>query len=253
VFVSEIITISILPFGMVNAHLLRSEAGCILIDTGIVGSERKIGKVLARHGLAFRDIKLIVMTHAHTDHAGSAAQVRTLSGAPILAHQDDADFYSRKEPMTYCATGRVGKLFVRTPVPHQPYEGFVPDLMMTNGDTVNLLDFGIDGIVRHTGGHTPGSIAVELSSDDMMVGDLIASGILIGGMIRKARAIRPPFEDDPATVSRELIRMVEQGGKRFHMGHGGPLEVAEVLRHARALAKLSAEPCAAGSCLQHAH
>lgn len=252
-FDTQIITIPILPFGMVNAHLIRSEAGCILIDAGIPGSERKIGKVLAQHGLSFPDIKLIVVTHAHTDHAGSAAALRHLSGAPILAHQDDADFYSRKEPMTYCTTSWVGRLFLKTPVPHEPYDGFVPDIMMTNGDTFNLLDFGVEGIVRHTGGHTPGSIAVELASDDMMVGDLIASGILIGGMMRKGRAIRPPFEDDPATVSRELIRMVESGGKRFHMGHGGPLEVPEVMRHARALARLGGDPCASGQCHHHAH
>ncbi len=250
---TQIITIPILPFGMVNAHLIRGEAGCVLIDAGIPGSERKIGRVLAKNGLTFRDIKLIVVTHAHTDHAGSAAQVRALSGAPILAHQDDADFYSRKEPMTYCATSWFGKLFLKTPVPHEPYEGFVPDIMMTNGHPVNLLDFGVDGVVKHTAGHTPGSIAVELSSQDMMVGDLIASGILIGGMIRKGRAIRPPFEDDPATVSRELIRMVESGGKHFHMSHGGPLEAGEVLRHARALAKLESDSCASGKCAHQHH
>ena len=125
--------------------------------------------------------------------------------------------------------------------------------MMADSDTFNLLDFGVDGIVRHTGGHTPGSIAVELASQDMMVGDLIASGILIGGMLRKNHAIRPPFEDDPATVSRELIRMVENGGKRFHMGHGGPLEVPEVMRHAHALAKLGGSRCASGPCEHHYH
>ncbi len=252
-FKTEIITVPILPFGMVNAHIIRSEAGCILIDAGIPGSEHKIGKVLARLGLSFRDIKLIVVTHAHTDHAGSAARVRLLSGAPILAHQDDADFYSRKAPMTYCATSWVGKLFLKTPVPHEPYEGFVPDMLMKNGDTVNLLAFGVEGIVRHTGGHTPGSIAVELSSEDMMVGDLIASGILIGGMMFKGRAIRPPFEDDPATVSRALTRMVQGGGKRFYMGHGGPLEAPEVMRHAQALAKFGDEQCASGQCHHHAH
>jgi glyoxylase-like metal-dependent hydrolase (beta-lactamase superfamily II) len=247
-FKPDIIPIPILPFGMVNAHLIRSEAGCILIDTGIPGSEHKIGRVLAKHGLSFRDIKLIVVTHAHTDHAGSAARLRELSGAPILAHEDDADFYSRKKPMTFCTTSWVGKLFLKTSVPHEPYEGFVPDIMMKDGETVNLLNFGIDGTVRHTGGHTPGSIAVELASEDMMVGDLIASGILIGGIILKGRAIRPPFEDDPATVSRELIRMVESGGKRFHMGHGGPLEVPEVMRHARALARIGQDRCADGQC-----
>ena len=84
---AEIIRIPILPLGMVNAHLIRSPQGCILVDAGIPGSERRIGRVLARHGLSFADIKLIVVTHAHTDHAGSAARLRASSGAPILAHE----------------------------------------------------------------------------------------------------------------------------------------------------------------------
>jgi hydroxyacylglutathione hydrolase len=140
--------------------------------------------------------------------------------------------------MTFCPTGRVGLLFLKTPLPHQAYEGFVPDIMMSNGETVNLQDFGVDGCVRHTGGHTPGSIAAELSSHDALVGDLVASGILIGGIAFKGHAIRPPFEDDPAAVSRELERMVQGGARRFHMGHGGPLEAPEVLRHARFLSTL---------------
>ena len=242
-FGTEIIRIPILPFGMVNAHLIRSEAACILIDAGIPGSERRIARVLARHGLSFRDIKLIIVTHAHTDHAGSAARLRALSGAPILAHAHDARFYSRETPMGFCPTGRVGRLFLKTPLPHQPYEGFEPDIMMTDGETVNLLNFGVDGIVRHTGGHTPGSIAVELPSQDVLVGDLVASGILIGGIALTGRPIRPPFEDDPHKVARELDRLVRRGARRFYMGHGGPLTEAEVNRHVQKLEKVASETC----------
>lgn len=252
-FPSNIIRIPILPLGMVNAYLIRSEAGCILVDAGIPGSERKIERVLEQHGLAFHDIKLIVVTHAHTDHAGSAARLRQLSGAPILAHSDDADFYSRRRPMTYCPTGWVGQLFFRTPVPHEPYEGFEADITMNNGDTVDLRDFGVDGKIRHTGGHTAGSIAVELASQDVLVGDLIASGILIGGIAFTGRAIRPPFEDDPQTVARELTRMLDGGAKRFYMGHGGPLESAAVMRHAGKLVKIGQVACAAGSCNHASH
>ncbi len=239
----EIIRIPILPFNMVNAHLIKSDAGCILVDTGIPGSERKIERVLKLHGLSFKDIKLIVVTHAHTDHAGSAARVRELSGAPILAHQDDVDFYTRKKPMTYCTTGWAARLFIKTPVPHEPYQGFQPDILMKDEDEISLTDFGVAGVIRHTAGHTPGSIAIELASQDAMVGDLIASGVLIGGIAFNGRAMRPPFEDDPQTVARELERLVKGGAQRFHMGHGGPLEAAEVLRHARVLSTLAPGPC----------
>jgi len=244
----EIIRIPILPLSMVNAHLIKSESGCILVDAGIPGSERKIERVLGQHGLSFKDIKLIIVTHAHTDHAGSAARVRELSKAPILAHKDDADFYSRKVPMTYCPTGWFGKFFLKTPAPHEPYEGFEPDILMENAQAMNLMEFGVDGIVRHTAGHTPGSIAIELSSRDALVGDLIASGIGMGGIAFTGRAIRPPFEDDPQRVAHELERLVQGGVKRFHMGHGGPLEPAEVLRHARVLSTIAPTPCVSGGC-----
>ena len=242
----EIIRIPILPLGLVNAFLIRSGHDCILVDAGIPGSERKIARVLARHGLTFGDIRLIIVTHAHTDHAGSAARLRQLSGAPILAHKDDADFYSRKTPMTYCPPGPFGRFFLKTPLPHQPYEGFVPDMLMSDGDQVRLADFGVEGVVRHTAGHTPGSIAVELASREVVVGDLVASGILIGGIAFTGRATRPPFEDDPHTVARELTRMVTGGAQRFHMGHGGPLGAGEVLRHAQVLAALPHQGCAHG-------
>ena len=244
----RIIRIPILPFGMVNAHLIVSEAGCVLVDAGLPGSEQKIARVLARHGLTLKDIKLIVVTHAHVDHAGAAASLRALSGAPILAHQGDADFYSRKAPMTFCPTGWFGRLFLKTPLPYQPYVGFEPDILLRDADTMDLATFGVDGMVRHTAGHTAGSISVELSSEDALVGDLIASGILLGGIAFKGRAMRPPFEDDPLTVASELERLVSAGAKRFYMGHGGPLEAAEVLRHAKFLSQATPALCRSGRC-----
>ncbi|QUD86757.1 MBL fold metallo-hydrolase [Phenylobacterium montanum] len=250
---TQITRIPILPLGMVNAHMIRADHGVVLVDAGIPGSEAKFERALARQGLNFKDVKLIVVTHAHTDHAGAAARLRDLSGAPILAHEDDVDFYTRRKPMTFCPTSGVGRLFLKTPVPHEPYIGFDPDIIMTNGQTVSLADFGVDGLVRHTAGHTPGSIAVELTSQDALVGDLIASGILIGGMALTGRAIRPPFEDDPGTVARELERLVDSGAKRFHMGHGGPLGPAEVLRHARRLSKIAPTARGNGHCGHHGH
>ena len=82
---SKVTRVPILPFGLVNAHIVKTAEGCILVDTGLPGSERKIGKALNKLGMTFSDIILIIVTHAHVDHAGSAARLRELSGAPILA------------------------------------------------------------------------------------------------------------------------------------------------------------------------
>lgn len=234
----QIIRIPILPFEMVNAHLVRGDGGCILVDAGMPGSEKKIERVLSRHGLSFADIKLIVITHAHVDHAGSAHAIRELSRAPIIAHANDAKHFSRDTPMTYCPTGWVGRLFLKTPVPHEPYTEFVPDVLLSDDDTLDLEKYGISGVIGHTPGHTSGSISVQLSSKDALVGDLVASGVLLGGLFRTNHAIRPPFEDDPHTVGLTLQRLLNSGMERFYIGHGGPLPADEVHRHAQALMKI---------------
>lgn len=223
---------------MVNAHLVRGNGGCVLVDAGIPGSESKIERVLSRHGLSFRDIKLIVVTHAHVDHAGSAHTIRELSRAPIVAHINDAAHFSRETPMTYCPTGWFGRLFLKTPVPHQAYTRLIPDVLLSDGDAMDLDKYGIPGTIGHTPGHTAGSISVQLSSKDALVGDLVASGVLLGGLFRTSHAIRPPFEDDPRMVGLTLQRLLDVGMERFYMGHGGPLPADEVRRHAQLLMKI---------------
>ncbi|MBI3714526.1 MAG: MBL fold metallo-hydrolase [Betaproteobacteria bacterium] len=234
----QIIRIPILPFGMVNCHLILGPNGCILVDTGLPRSEAKIERALTKRGRSFKDIKLIVVTHAHVDHAGSAALLRELSGAPIVAHDGDARYFSRDTPMTFCPTGYFGRLFLRTPLMFEPYTGFEPDIFISNDGTLDLSRYGIPGAVKHTPGHTAGSISIELSTKDVLVGDLIASGILLGGLVRTRHAKRPPFEDDPRAVALALQRLLDSGMERFYMGHGGPLNACEVQRHAQALEQI---------------
>jgi hypothetical protein len=76
---------------------------------------------------------------------------------------------------------------------------------------------------------------VLLESKEALVGDLIASGILLGGIARTDVAKRPPFEDDARAVSVALRQLVDVGMEEFYMGHGGPLQAKEVCRHAHRL------------------
>ncbi|WOB06666.1 MBL fold metallo-hydrolase [Piscinibacter gummiphilus] len=228
----RIVRVPIVPFGVVNCHLVISEQGCVLVDTGVPGSHRKIERALKAEGLGLQDIRLIVVTHAHMDHAGSAARVRQLSGAPIVAHEGDLPYYQRRKPMTFCETGWVSRLFFRTGVIVKPYEAFTPDILLTDGQALDLAPYGIAGRARPTPGHTAGSVSLELDSGDALVGDLVASGVLLGGLMHTQHARRPPFEDDPATVALQLQQLVAGGMQTFHLGHGGPLPAKEVMRHA---------------------
>ncbi|MFB9329419.1 MBL fold metallo-hydrolase [Paenibacillus aurantiacus] len=233
--VFKIVRIPILPLQMVNAHLIIGPGGCILVDAGIPGAETKIERTLAQEGLTFKDIKLIVITHAHIDHAGSAAIVRERSGAPIVAHEGDEKHFSQEVPMTFCPTGWFARLYIKTPVMFRPYRAFAPDILLRGQETIDLGRYGIPGLIKSTPGHTAGSISIELDSREALVGDLIASGILLGGIARTGRARRPPFEDDPHAVARELNRLLASGVETFYIGHGGPLKAAEVERHASSL------------------
>ena len=223
---------------MINAYLVIGGDGVVIVDTGLPGSAPRFQQALARHGKRFGDVRLIVVTHAHVDHAGAAARLHELTGAPILAHRADRPFYTREKQVHYCPTGLFGRLFKASGLANADYDGFEADIELSDGDSFPIHRFGVPGAVRHTPGHTGGSLTVELESRDMLVSDLVASGILLGGIVRLDRPKRPPFEDDPGLVAEQLSALLADGGERFHIGHGRTLAADRVAEHVRMLQRL---------------
>lgn len=236
--ITTIHKIAIFPFDMINAFLLMNSYGCILIDTGLPDTEGKIERVLKKLNLAFTDIKLIIITHAHIDHAGNAAKLKSLSGAKIIAHHGDLPYYRGEKTMHFCSTGWFGRVFIKTGAIQKPYVNFEPDILLTSKDKLSLKQYGIDGEITPTPGHTKGSLSVIIDNK-AIVGDLVSSGILLGGIVMTSKAKRPPFEDNPLQVSNELLSLANKGVQTFYMGHGGPLPQQEILRHVERLKHLS--------------
>lgn len=220
---------------MVNAFLIRQGRRTIAVDSGTPGSEKKFERALRRAGLSFSDVELIVVTHAHIDHAGGAVRLRELTQAPIVAHSGDLSHYTGQAAMDFCPTSTFARLFLALGPIRAPYQSFEPDILLNDTDVLDLGDYGIRGCVTPTVGHTAGSISVLLDGGDALVGDLLASGVLLGGIMFSHRAKRPPFEDDPHAVGRQLQRLVGRGFERFHIGHGKTLPRVEVERHAKSL------------------
>src|SRR5262249_52180049 len=76
--------------GFVNAFLLETDSGLALIDTGVAGSAQKILDAVRATGRAPADIRHILVTHCHYDHAGSLAELKRLTGASATMHPEDA-------------------------------------------------------------------------------------------------------------------------------------------------------------------
>ncbi len=234
----QIIRVPILPFEMVNAFIVHRGERAIIVDAGLPDSHERFVKALAGAGLGPANVELIVVTHAHIDHAGAAAKLRELCDAPIVAHEGDLVHYRGQEPLTMCPTGLFGRLFLGTGMPLRRYRPFEPDILLSGRSSLSLADYGLEGAVLPTPGHTSGTLSVSMASGDALVGDLLSSGILLGGILMKGRPKRPPYEDCPSDVARELESLLASGLERFYVGHGRVLPSRAVAKHVARLRQL---------------
>lgn len=78
-----------------SVFLIRTRKGAILIDGGLPGYAPKLLKTLAGIGVRPSDVKLILNTHAHFDHAGDLAELKRLTGATLAAMAPDVPALER--------------------------------------------------------------------------------------------------------------------------------------------------------------
>src|SRR4051794_20035274 len=71
--------------GGISAVLITSSAGHMLVDVGATDIEEDIVAHVRKLGFRVEDIRYILNSHAHQDHAGAVAAMAKLSGATVLA------------------------------------------------------------------------------------------------------------------------------------------------------------------------
>jgi glyoxylase-like metal-dependent hydrolase (beta-lactamase superfamily II) len=206
--------------GMSRAYLIEDEAGLMLVDAGSPGHEQKILDVM--HTLGRTDLKLIVITHAHFDHYGSAAALRRITGAPIAIHAADSEAMAQgRTPLgSVRSWGIFGKLLLPLGEQIWPPENTPADLVFEDG--YRFDEFGIDAVAIHTPGHTPGSSTVLIENTLAYVGDLISS--------RPWLFAQRYYADDWSQIPTSVARLIELNPAWIFPGHGRPVRGERLLK-----------------------
>jgi metallo-beta-lactamase class B len=117
----------------VSSFLITTPEGAFLIDGGLPETAPLISKSIAELGFRIQDVKFLLNSHAHFDHAGGLAALKKASRAQLVASRGDAPA-------------------LRAGSPDQP--AVAVDRVVDDGDTVEL---GGTVLTAHvTPGHTPG-------------------------------------------------------------------------------------------------
>lgn len=139
-----------------NSFALVDDDGSVtLIDTGLKRAPARIVAGLSAIGKHPADVQRIVLTHAHPDHAGGAAEMARRTGAPVAVHEADAGFAEAGNPPPTDTSTTVGRLFSR--LPNWSFPAVPVGERLTNGQVI-----GVAGGLRvvATPGHSPGHVSL---------------------------------------------------------------------------------------------
>lgn len=125
----------------VSAYLITTPEGHILIDGGMAQSAPLILANIARLGFDIHDVRYLLNSHAHFDHAAGLARLQRESGAQVIASAAD------RGPLE---AGR----FPYGPSQHIAFPPVRVDRIIADGETVSLG--GVTLTAHLTAGHTPG-------------------------------------------------------------------------------------------------
>ncbi len=139
----------------VYVYLIETEGGCVLVDSGVAGSETNIEQAMREEGHEPSELKAVFLTHAHPDHIGTAHYFREKYGAKIYASKGerawiediDLQFTERPIPNFYHLAGRSAAV----------------DQVVKAGDRIYLSDNSCIDVVG-TPGHSADHVSYRMEN-----------------------------------------------------------------------------------------
>ena len=199
-----------------------------MIDGGAPKQAKSFLEAIEKLSVKSEDVKLIVLTHGHWDHIGSAKEIKEITGAKLALHQQEKDWLEKPLKPLPPGVTTWGHIFVKImalfmPLVHIP----ATDVDIVLGDEeLSLAKYGIPGKIIHTPGHSMGSVSVLLETGDAFVGDLAMSEF----PLRLSPGL-PILAEDMQKVRESWKVLLDAGAETIYPAHGKPFSV-DIIRRA---------------------
>jgi glyoxylase-like metal-dependent hydrolase (beta-lactamase superfamily II) len=200
--------------GLTSCYLIIGRE-IVMVDCGMPGKLKLFRKVLAKNKIDPSRIKLIVLTHSHFDHSGSAREIRELTGAKIAIHESERECLENDKVLIPKGVNLLGKITQPMIFSFKiPFTKFKPDILLNN-DPYPLSEYGIDGEIIHTPGHTVGSVSVVLNSGEAIVGCMAHNGLPF-----RLKPGLPIYAQNIDAIKRNWRTLIDRGITYVYPGHG---------------------------------
>lgn len=177
----------------VTSFLIVTRAGDILLDGGFRETAPQIERNIVKLGFELSDVKILLNSHAHFDHAGGLAELKRRTGAQFVAMQADAQLL---------ANGGHGDFYFGNRLTFPPVR---PDRVIRDLDTVTL---GSVTLTAHlTAGHTRGCTTWTMDTQEngkMLHVVFIGSMSVLSGYRLTGKQSYPGIGSDYANSFRVL-------------------------------------------------
>lgn len=193
-----------------NCYIVSENESAVLIDTCKFNSADKLLNICKPY-----NIRLILLTHGHFDHAQNAALLSKELGAPTAMHRADVGLLADNFSQTLSSSGVLGRIVLKASLGSFGSEripAFTPDVLLGEGDTLD--GYGVHARILHLPGHTDGSIGVDVGGEHLFVGDALMNMFYpTTSMIFHNR--------------EEMLKSAERisalGKRTIYFGHGKPV------------------------------
>jgi glyoxylase-like metal-dependent hydrolase (beta-lactamase superfamily II) len=211
-----------------NAWAVRSGDGIVLFDTGMhqADSLAQLERALAMCNLGLQDVRLVVCTHAHSDHCGQAAIIVKQVGCELWMHPNH-ELMTRMVEDPVAVLARRLEVARQSGVPEEPLRRYAaergtpesgiagpiePDRDLVSGVTV-ATDLG-EWVAYETPGHSPSHVCLFQPERRL----LISGDHLLG---RISLYFEFGYSPNPVGEFLSSLEVVERLGARLCLaGHG---------------------------------